>query len=345
MTKYTILMPDRISGVAEIENEVFGGVGRVVTANATHADQIDDATWASADAILAWHDLAYDARLIEKLVRCRVIVRVGAGFDNVDLAAAARRGIAVCNVPDYGTNDVADHAIALMLSLARGVVAYDARAREVVGGWRWDSAAGLRRIAGSTFGVIGLGRIGTAAARRAAAFGMRVGFYDPYLADGMDKALGVERFDSLAALLAAADVISFHLPLTPDTRGLANREFFAQMKPGALLINTARGPVVDLDALTNALQIGQLRGAGLDVLPEEPPSSDHPLIRAWQAREPWIEGRLVITPHAAFYCAESYAEMRRKAAVTALQALQGQTSRNCVNLRELAAVQSTVNGG
>jgi len=180
-------------------------------------------------------------------------------------------------------------------------------------------------------GIIGLGRIGTATALRAKAFGMRVVFYDPYIPDGQDKALGVTRCYELADLLAQADVVSIHTPLTSETRGMANAAFFSMLKPGAIFINTARGAIVDLDALTEALRSGQVGAAGLDVLPQEPPDPDHPLIRAWRARESWIAYRLIITPHAAFYCEEAYREMRMKAALEAKRVLAGQKPRNCVN--------------
>jgi phosphoglycerate dehydrogenase-like enzyme len=332
-----VLIPDRMNGEEpDIERAVLGAEWEVIAARATTVDGVDDELWNSATAILAWHDLEYGAPLIAKMHNCKVIVRVGAGYDNVDLAAAGRRGIPVCNVPDYGICDVADHAIALMLSVSRGIVGYDARARESNEYWRWETTAELRRLAGSVFGVIGLGRIGIAAARRAQSFGMRVWFYDPYLPDGIDKALGIDRASTLAELLGTADVVSVHTPLTPETRNLANAEFFRTMKPGSVFVNTARGKIVDLGALEASLRSGHLRAAALDVLPEEPPT-DNPIILAWRGRETWLEGRLVITPHSAFYCRESYEEMRRKAAQAALAVLRGEFPRNCVNLTELAA--------
>jgi phosphoglycerate dehydrogenase-like enzyme len=334
--RYVVLVPDRVPAPAEIEQNVFGDSAEVIAPCAKDAAEIDDATWGRADAVLAWHDLQYPRAVIGKLVRCKVIVRVGVGTDNVDLAAAGERGIAVCNVPDYGTCDVADHALALTLALSRGLPAFSELVRQSAEHWHWNAAGRLRRLTSATMGIIGLGRIGSAVALRAKAFGMRVVFHDPYVPDGKDKSLAVERCDRLEDLLERADVVSLHTPLTDETRGMAGRGFFARLADGALLVNTARGPIVDLDALEAALRSGRLRGAGLDVLAEEPPPAGHPLIAAWRAREPWIAHRLIVTPHAAFYCDEAWQEMRHKAAVEALRVLRDEPPRNCVNRHWLA---------
>jgi phosphoglycerate dehydrogenase-like enzyme len=326
-----VLIPDRLSPPPDVEQEVLGDGVEVVVCSARNAAEISDDTWARADAVLAWHDLRFTPHVLSKLKRCRVLVRVGVGVDNVDLRAAGERGIIVCNVPDYATADVADHAMALMLALSRGLLAFSEQVRGAPAHWRWETAGALRRLAGSTLGIIGLGRIGTATALRAKAFDFRVAFYDPYVPDGFDRALGLTRCDELADLLAQADLLSIHTPLTPQTEGMAGVEFFARLRPGAIFVNTARGAIVNLDALTEALRSGRLRAAGLDVLPQEPPDPHHPLIRAWRDREPWVAHRLILTPHAAFYCHESYREMRAKAALEARRVLAGQEPRNCVN--------------
>jgi phosphoglycerate dehydrogenase-like enzyme len=248
----------------------------------------------------------------------------------VDLKAAGERGIPVCNVPDYGTADVADHTMALLLSLMRGLPAYDAAAREPKT-WVWTSAGPLRRMTGARLGLIGLGRIGSAVALRAKAFGMRVIFYDPYISDGYDKVLGIERATTVDALLSGLDAVSFHVPLTSETKGMASANFFAKLSPGTVFINTARGGIVDQGALAAALRSGQVRAAGLDVLNVEPASQTDPLVAAWCRGEEWVRHRLIITPHAAFFCAEAYEEMRRKAARTVRDVLNGGQPRNVVN--------------
>ncbi|MBI2095264.1 MAG: C-terminal binding protein [Candidatus Omnitrophica bacterium] len=327
----SLLIPDLLKGPARVERGIFGKNTRIWTPQACRPEEIDDKIWRQADAILLWHWIPIRAEVIGKLERCRVIVRMGVGVDSVDLEAAGARGIRVCNVPDYGTADVADHAMALFLTLARGIYAFTENVRASNKNWNWQAAGTLHRIAGSVMGIVGLGPIGTAFAVRAKAFGMRVIFYDPYVGPGQEKALGIERCRVLDELLEQADSISIHAPLTPETKGMANKRFFLKIKKEALFINTSRGGVMDMDALHHALKSGRLRGAGLDVLPTEPPDSRHPLIQAWRRREPWVAHRLVLTPHAAFVSVEADEELRRKASLEARRVLDGERPLNCVN--------------
>jgi phosphoglycerate dehydrogenase-like enzyme len=326
---FRILIPDYSAPSPEVEAAVFGGLAEIVMPHAANARAVPDDAWRTAEAVLVWHGIEVDAPAIALMQHCRLIVRIGAGYDNIDLEAAGARGILVCNVPDYGTNDVADHALLLLLALYRGLHDFEAAARAAR--WEWSHLPSRRRITGETLGIIGLGRIGTATALRARALGMRVVFYDPYKDDGYDKALGLERAFHLPDLLGQAGAVSFHVPLTGETRRMADDDFFERLKPGAFLINTARGLVVDLDALERALRSGRVQAAGLDVMPQEPPDPAHPLVRAWLADEDWLRGRLLVTPHMAFYNDGSFAELRRKAAEEALRVLQGQPPRNCVN--------------
>jgi lactate dehydrogenase-like 2-hydroxyacid dehydrogenase len=294
---------------------------------------------ARADAVLncrSRHRL--DAWLIGAMAKARVIAQAGVGFNHIDIEAAARRGIPVCNTPDYGTREVADHAIALMLSLVRGVAAYDDRLRRRDDAWSTLALPlpPVRRLAGLTFGIVGLGRIGTATALRAKAFGLEVVFHDPYRPPGQELALGFGRAESLEALLASADILSLHCPLTPETERLIDDRRLAALKPGAILVNTARGGIVDLDAVERALRSGQLCAAALDVLPVEPLDRSHPLLAAWSKGEAWLEGRLIVTPHAAFYTPESLADMRRLAMQAVMDVLTAGRLRSCVNLRQLA---------
>nr|WP_281413550.1 C-terminal binding protein [Microvirga antarctica] len=291
-----------------------------------------------ADAIVncrSRHQLP--AAVIDTLERAQIVVQAGVGFNHIDVEACARKGIPVCNTPDYGTMEVADHAIALMLSLTRGVTTYNNRLLSRDDSWSTAELpiAPVRRMARQVFGVIGLGRIGTAAALRARAFQMDIVFFDPYVPAGQELALGFRRADSLAALLAEADIVSLHCPLTSETHGLISRDTIAAMKPGAILVNTARGGIVDLDAVEHGLRSGALCAAALDVLPHEPMDRRHPLIAAWSAGEKWLEGRLVLTPHAAFYTPESLADMRRLSMLAAVEFLGTGRLRSCVNLKAL----------
>ena len=236
---------------------------------------MDGAETREADAVITWRTRV-DASAIDQLERCKVIVRMGVGYDLVDIEAAKRRSIPVCNIPDYCTNEVADHTMALLLTLSRGLTAYNDAVRGGNEGWEWSGAGPLYRLTGRTLGIVGLGRIGTAVALRAKAFGMRIVFHDPYARDGMDRALGLTRL-SLDELLATADAVTLHTPLTDETRNMADAGFFAKIKPGAFVVNTSRGGVLDVDALAEALRAGRVAAAALDVMPTEPPGPELPL--------------------------------------------------------------------
>ncbi len=272
-----------------------------------------------ADAIILWHHLQFTSSLFGNLARTRLIVRNGVGYDNVDIAAAAASGIRVANVPDYGTEEVADHAITLTLALIRQLKPLMADVAQ--GGWEWRAALNCRRIRGRVFGVVGCGRIGTAAALRAKAFGFDVRFYDPYLASGYEKAIGVGRSASLEELLSVADVVSVHTPLTEETRHLIAGRELARLKKSAYLVNTARGPVVSYEALFDALSRGAIAGAALDVLEDEPSGASA------LAQFP----NCIVTPHSAFYSQESLIEMRTKSALIVRDALVHGRYANVVN--------------
>jgi phosphoglycerate dehydrogenase-like enzyme len=241
------------------------------------------------------------ARLFDARPEVRIVSRFGAGFDTVDTDEARRKGIWVANSPDYGVGEVATHALALALALVRHLPAYDRDVR--AGRWHYLSTGELRRPGELTVGILGLGRIGKRMAAISRAIFGRVVACDPYIA-----ATGfpdyVERVD-LAALWREADLVSLHVPLTPETRGIANAAAFGAMKPGSWLVNTARGPVANLDDVLAALDSGRLQGAGLDVLPKEPPVGDHAVLR---------HPRVLLSPHAAFYSRQGERELRRKAA-------------------------------
>jgi phosphoglycerate dehydrogenase-like enzyme len=272
-----------------------------------------------ADAIILWHHLQFTAGLLGQLFKTRLIVRNGVGYDNVDVAAAGASGIRVSNVPDYGTEEVADHALALALALIRQLKPVMANVAH--GGWEWQTGVNCWRIRGRVFGVVGCGRIGTAVALRAKALGFAVRFYDPYLASGYEKAIGVQRSSSLEELLSAADVVSVHVPLNQETCHLIAGRELRWMKKNAYLVNTARGPLVAYDALREALAQGVIAGAGLDVLEDEPIG----------ASELQALPNCIVTPHSAFYSRESLIEMRTKSALIVRDALLHDHYSNVVN--------------
>ncbi len=327
----TILYPDSRSAQLDIEREVAGPDTVLINARKASFDAIEMGAWESADGIVVSR-VPIDRKAIAHLKRARIVVRNGVGFDVVDLEACGEAGIAVCNVPDYGTTEVADMAIAMMLTFARGTAALDAALRaDLKSGWTHVHNVTARRLRGARFGVIGLGRIGTAAALRARAFGMDVAFYDPLLPNGTELALGFTRARTLPELLGLADVVSIHTPLTSETRGMIGAAAVAAMKPGAYLISTARGPICDTAALLAGLKSGRLAAVGLDVLPSEPASPADPLVAAWQADEPWIRGRVLLNPHAGFFSPDSFLDLRRKAIETAYYYLRDGKLANCVN--------------
>lgn len=272
-----------------------------------------------ADVLLVYHDIQLGEKSIATLTKCKAIIRCGVGFDNVDLQAAGQRGIVVCNVPDYGTEEVADHALMMLLAIARRFRAADLSVRQ--GEWDPRVVFGTPRLRGKTLGLVGCGRIGSAMVPRAKALGMRVVIYDPYQPDGLEKALGVERCARFDDLLAQAQFLSFHCPLTPETRHMLNAATIAKLPKGAYVVNTARGPVIDLEALYSALQSGQLSYAGLDVVDPEPLT--HEGIRQ--------HANVLLTPHAAFYSVEGFQEMRDKGAYEAKRVFMNEAVRNPVN--------------
>lgn len=273
----------------------------------------------AAQALIVWHNIPIRAQGIQRLRNCRAIIRNGVGYDSVDLDAARARSIPVCNVPDYGTEEVADHAIALTLALCRQIFPLDQEAKQL--GWQIRVAEKIRRIRDRTFGIIGLGRIGSATALRAKALGFRVIFFDPYVPNGSDKALGILRVGSLEELMRLSDVLSVHCPLTGETRHLIAARELTWMKPSSFLVNTARGAVVKKEDILAALREGRIAGAGLDVV------EDEPLRTAAEAATP----NLIVTCHAAFCSVESKLEMRATSARIARAALRGEALENVVN--------------
>jgi D-3-phosphoglycerate dehydrogenase len=279
-------------------------------ANGTSADDIL-AVARDADAILVTY-AKLPAELLGQLTRCKVIGRFGLGVDNIDVAAAAARGITVTYVPDYCMHEVSDHAMALLLALVRKIPFSNRLVQS--GRWEMPAVAPLRRIDGQVLGLLGFGNIPRALVPKAKAFGIKVIAYDPFAPQEVFTAAGVES-TSFDDLLARADFISVHAPLTPATRGLVNAQAFAKMKKGALIVNTARGPLIDEPALIAALDSGQLGGAALDVVAVEPLAKESPLIG---------RDNVILTPHTAFYSVEALEELQTKCANDVARVLSGE---------------------
>ena len=328
--RFKIVVTDFIADALQPEKKALNDLADVVALDAHHEDDLIGRV-EDADALMVYHNLSLTRKTIERLMRCKLINRCGVGFDNVDWRFAHERGIPVANVPDYGTEDVADTAIGMMLALARGTHFLNSRLRARLGPWLYTQAAPIHRLRGRVLGIVGLGRIGTAVALRAKAFGMDVVFYDPYVPDGRDKSVGVRRALEFDDLLHQADVLSLHCPLTDETRGMINAAAIVKLPRGAYLVNTARGAIVDTAAIPDVIASGQLAGVGIDVLPEEPPRDDDLLIAAWWDPNHPAHHRVIINPHSAFYCEEGLLEIRVKSSDACRRALLGQPLRNVVN--------------
>jgi len=327
---FRVFISDFQHGSVDVEQQLLGDIATVEALDVTSEEQM----WGRADdvdALMVYHTIKISKATIERLSKCKLIVRCGVGYDNVDYAFARTRGIPVANVPDYGTEEVADSAIGLTLALTRGIAYQNTLLRNPATPWQYDHVRPLRRLRGETFGIVGLGRIGTAAAVRAKALGMHVIFFDPYKSDGYDKALGARRVESLEEVLAESLVVSCHCPLTPETHHLINARTIAKMRQGSYVVNTSRGGVVDVTALVPAIESGQLAGAGIDVLPQEPAPTDHPLLVAWRDPAHPCHTRVILNAHNAFYSEEGLRDMRVKGSEACRRALLGQPLRNVVN--------------
>ncbi|MCX6018378.1 MAG: C-terminal binding protein [Chloroflexi bacterium] len=263
------------------------------------------------------------AEVLDAMPKCKLVSRLGVGLDSIDLKAAEERGVWVANVPDYGIDEVSTHAMALLLAQLRGVVPLVASTRG--GAWDASPAKPIRRFRGQTVGVLGFGRIGRAFAAKALGFGVRVIAHDAFVSAEDMRAVGVESV-SLDDLFRQSDFISLHAPLTEESKHVVNARTLALMKPGAYLVNTARGGLVDEAALLEAIRGGQLRGAALDVLTSEPPRADDAALQGL-LQDP----RVLITPHVAWYSDDAMIDMRSKGADEVVRVLSGNTPRCPVN--------------
>ena len=306
---YNVVVTDCDHGELDQEREELRGIAVLSVAQCGDEDAVIEAG-RDADALIVQY-APISRRVAQSLPKCRVIARYGVGIDMIDLNAASECGICVAHVPAYCTEEVSDHACALMLALARKTVSLH---RSVLGG-RWDPkvAGPMYPLAGSTLGLLGLGRIGRRVAQKMKVFGMRVIACDPFLADAEFTRHGVSKVD-MPQLLAESDILSLHAPLTPLTDHILGAAAFAAMKRGAFIVNTARGRLIDEQALVRSLREGGLGGSGLDVVESEPLGKDSPLLGF---------ENVIVTPHAAFYSERSFEEVKRQTARAVSHILQG----------------------
>jgi D-3-phosphoglycerate dehydrogenase / 2-oxoglutarate reductase len=325
MSRPRVVITDSVFGSTDPEREVLGDLADLELAPAADERSLLQAA-AEADALLnCYAKLTPD--LIRSLKRCRIIARYGIGVDTVSLSAASDAGIMVTNVPDYCIDEVSDHALALLLNLARGIGRASLASRS--GEWDIGVVQPLYRLRGRTLAILGFGRIGRAVAEKARPFGLRVVAFDQYVPHDAIRAAGVEPF-SFQEALEQADLVSIHVPLTDETRHLISSQALSWMKPGTIIVNTSRGPVIDTAALVSALESGHLAGAGLDVVDPEPPPAEHELRQM---------PNVLLTPHIAFYSEEAQRELQRRAAEEVARVLRGEQPRSLVNPEALTARQ------
>lgn len=306
----------------QAEQEAMDKIGaRLIPCQCRTEEELMEKT-ADADGVFVQY--AYiSRRVIENMKNCRVIVRYGIGIDCVDVEAATRHGIMVANVPDYGLQDVADHTVALLLAAARKITLSNQLVK--AGIWDFNRAKPLYRLEGRVLGLMGFGTIARMVADRLKPFGLLVQAYDPWVSDEILAQHGVSRVD-FDTLLSSSDMISLHIPLMNSTHHILNKEAFSKMRKSAILINTARGALVDEDALAAALQSGHLSGAALDVAAREPINPDNPLLGL---------DNVIITPHVAWYTEEAQHSLQCIAADDMARALGGQVPKNLLNPKVL----------
>lgn len=313
--KWKVVITDCDQGSINEEKEEFDRIGAELTLVQVQQEEDLIQMCKEADGLLNQYSFL-TRRVLENLPRCMVIARYGVGVDSIDLKAATDVGIVVANVPDYCSDEVADHTVALILTLVRKTAFFDRKVRS--GQWDFRSGIPIHRIRGKTMGLIGSGRIGMEVARRISAFGVRVMAFDPYIKK-TDEEIELTNLD---ALLKDSDFISIHCPLNESTRHLIGEKEFQKMAKRPFLINTSRGPIIDEKALIQALKEGLVSGAGLDVLEKEPPDSQNPLLQM---------ENVVLSPHAAFYSEESISELKRRTAENVSSVLLGKWPKSVVN--------------
>jgi D-3-phosphoglycerate dehydrogenase len=311
---HKVVITDHVVGNIDIEREILGPDTEIILCNALSPEGFMDAA-KSCDALLTTYAKPIGRAEMEGMPNCRIIARYGIGVDTIDLDAATDLGITVTNNPSYCVDEVAEHALALMLSAWRRVTQHAIAVR--AGEWAPLAGGKIRRLRGSTLGFLGFGAIGQALAMRASALGMVVLYHDPYVRDS-----SLARSVSMEELLNTSDILTLHLPLNNGTRGIVDKAFLGKMKKDAVLVNCSRGPIINTDDLVAALQQGEIGVAALDTTDPEPLCSDHPLLAC---------GNALVTPHSAWYSEQSIGDLQRIATENVLAALRGDIPVNLLN--------------
>ena len=319
MADFTVAMVDYDYATLEVfEREVLKLGGAFISKNCKDVDEAI-AFGKEADGWLVQYTNPINAKVFSACHNLKVVGRCGIGYDVIDVPAATAAGVVATNVPSYCEDEVSDHAMALLLTAARRTALYTASVKRGV--WDWKVGAPIQRLRGQTLGLCGFGKIPRTLVPKAKAFGMKVACFDPYLKPEVAQSEGVELVD-FDTLLSVADYISVHCPLTDETRGMFNAAAFAKMKSSAIIVNTARGPIIDLPSLTEALKTGAIAGAGLDVLPSEPPAEGEELLTL---------DNVALSPHVGWYSEQSIVDLQAKIARNVAMVCAGRKPEAIIN--------------
>ena len=318
----------------EVEKKIFKDNVKITCLNEKNENKFPKEI-EQADGLLVWHAKISELTF-KKLKKKVAIIRYGVGTDNIDLKTINKYDITFANTPDYGVDEVADTASALILNLVRKIQLYNNKTRLYFGNWQGEvvninKKSPILRTSDHKLGIIGLGRIGSALALRMKQFNMKIGFFDPYVSSGYEKVLGLKRYNSLNDLKSNSTIISINATLTKETNKMIDKEFIKTLNENTILINTARGAIIEnLDIILDGLKSNKLSGVGLDVLPEEPPKESDSLIKVWKNTNDELSDKIIINPHAGYYSASSIKEMRVKASENMLSYLKGNKIKNIV---------------
>ena len=336
MKKINILIPDLLKDTL-LEKKILGTNYNVLLKKASEFHRLTDKFLSTIDGVMAGHHVIFNSKKIKKLINCKVIVRYGVGFDSVDIKQAGHQNIKVFNIPDYGVDEVADHALAMILNLSRFISGNNEILKKEYQNnkieWLYDQNKNQKRLKDLSLGVIGLGRIGTALTQRSKSIFKEILFYDPLIEDGYDKALGLKKEEKLTNLFKNSDVISLHAPSTGENKFFLEEKLFKSLNKPIIFINTSRGDLVKNSVLTKYFKNGKIRGLGLDVFNEEPPKTKDELTKIWKDKK--NIGRILFTPHVAFYSTEALNEIRLKGVTTIKNFFEKNKLKNCINTKYL----------
>ncbi len=325
-SRYQVMITDCDHGSIEEEKEELGRIGAELILAQIREEEDLIRVCKEADGLINQYAIL-NRNVLNHLPKCKVVARYGVGVDSIDLRAATDLGIIVANVPDYCIDEVATHAVAMLLTLIRKTAFFDRKVKS--GQWNFRQGVPIHRIQGKILGLIGCGKIGFEVAKRISTFGVKVMAFDPYIHSTGEK---IELTD-LETILRKSDFISIHCPLNESTRHLIGEQAFKKMERKPFLINTSRGPIVNEKALIQALEEGRISGAGLDVLETEPPGSENPMLKMQN---------VIFSPHVGFYSEESISELKRRTAKNVSDVLMGRRPGSVVNQEVISKTRATI---